>query len=229
MHTSAVRRARLVLVRLSPPFRRVVTVHPVTVGGWMLLVREVIARVAQLRIAKLPGVIDGGEIARIFTERELALFADLVCEEQRPGFLGAWLGPDWAPHGLAQLTGRLARRNIEALREASRAAEGEGGWTRIFGTLKLGPRPETERPGKGSPAAGGALMGNVHVVAKVFGIDPAAVLDWPMQLFLDQIDLLVAGYQAARTAESPLHGENEDLEPSPLSDFAGFGSGRVVH
>lgn len=157
--------ADLVLWRLLPPFRKRVVVNQITVGGFMKMLGvlsgklEAIRRIAKRDISEI-------DVLAAIGERELSLFADLVCADQARGFFSGWLG--------GYLMGPLTGKNIRALFDASREAEGEGGWTRIMSSLK--PKDD---------AGEGGIMEDVVTISKLMHLNPFEIRDtWPMQDYI---------------------------------------------
>lgn len=169
------RASRFSLWRLWPPFRRVVTVRRITVGGFLDLVRLLAARLATVRVESARSITEA-DVLRVMGESELCAFADLVTDGQPVGYLRAWLGG----YGMGPMT----HWNIQKLLAASREAEGDGGWTRILGCLRLDPNPPaTEQKG--------GLMADVVALSRMLGLDPMAIRSWSMQEFIDMRETLL--------------------------------------
>jgi hypothetical protein len=169
------RTARLVLHRLTPPFRRVVAIRRITLGGYLELLRTLAPKVAQAALkSKVP--LDMSALIEAGTDADsLSVFADLVAIDQPAGFMRGWL------HG--RLQGAFAYRNTAALLAATRAAEGDGQWTRYLGTLNAPASSPT--PGGAGKRRGGGLMADALTVARMFNLHPDDVLAKPLQDFLN--------------------------------------------
>ena len=173
------RRARLRLIRLSPPFSRTVEIRRITIGGFLELVRFMAPRAAQAVLASKEPLTDAGLIRACADAESLAAFADLVAVDQPVGFLRGYM------HG--RLGGFFARRNTDALLAACRAVEGEGQWTRFIGCLNRGVETKGNRRPK---RQGGGLMADVMTLSGIMGLDPMLILRWDMQEFLNLCEAL---------------------------------------
>lgn len=206
------RTAPLTLWSFLPPFRKRVEVRAIRLGEFLEMVRLVMKNTAALTLLSTG---DRAELLKADWREEAYAFADFVCEGQRPRFFGRWVGR------------YLGNRNTAALLAASQQAEGEGGWTRILGTLKQPGAPREKGEG------GGSIMGDVYFMARTFGLDPRTVLDWPMQFFLDQC-AGIKGFAEAASRSAAAPGEmgariGRDTPPAPLTDWAEMGGGKFLH
>jgi len=161
------RSVRVRLWRWRPPFCRTVAVRPITVRGFLDLVRVAARRAAEVRT--LAGKdITGEDIIRAMREPEFLAFADAVTRagsagSPEAGFLGRWLS-HW---------------NVAALLRASAAVND---WPRFLGCLNL----------TGKRNRGGSLIGDVQAICRLFpGLDPMRMQDeWAMEDFLNFCDAL---------------------------------------
>jgi len=193
------RYSRLVLWRLTPPFRTTVRLHQITVGGFLELVRTVAPKVAAAVIASQPKPVTDDEVIRACVDAEtVAYAADLVAVDQPVGFLHGWL------HG--RLAGIFARGNTARLLRACREVEGDGQWTRFLSCINR-PAANAQKPTKGK---GGGLMADVLTMAGAMSLDPNQVLAWNLRGFLDLCDAM--NLQAKQSGSSdPL--SDPDAEP----------------
>jgi hypothetical protein len=172
------RHSRLVLWRLTPPFRTVVRLHQISVGGFLDLVRTLAPKVAAAVVRSGPDLITDDDLIRACVDADtVAYVADLVVVDQPVGFLRDWL------HG--QLSGAFARGNTARLLRACREVEGDGQWTRFLSCIN---RPDSDaKPKKGK---GGGLMADILAISGALGLDPQQVREWPMRAFLDMCEAM---------------------------------------
>ena len=202
------RTARLVLWRARPPFRKVVAVQRITLGGFLALLRTVAPKVAAAMQEAGRGLTDLELIHApgVATQETVAAFADLIALDQSAGFMVPWLD--------GRFGGAFARRNTDALLAASRAAEGDGAWTRFLGTLNRAPAAPT--PGA-KKARGGGLAADRDDVARIWGVGPWVIEQLPLQTFLDYCDAINRRMDEAD--EEQLLGDplmDPNAEPTPL-------------
>jgi len=173
------RHARLVLWRLTPPFRTTVRLRQISVGSFLDLVRTIAPKVAAAVVAAHPKEVSDDEVIRACVDADLVSYvADLVAVDQPVGFLRGWL------HG--RLAGAFARGNTSRLLRACREVEGDGQWTRFMSTINRTP-PGSKPAKKGS---GGGLMADVLAISGALSLDPQQVRSWPMRAFLDMCDAM---------------------------------------
>jgi hypothetical protein len=160
---------------------------------------------------KAPGPLDFNAFIRAGADAEtLSVFADLIAVDQPVGFLRGWL------HG--RLHGAFAYRNTTALLAATRAAEGEGQWTRYLGTLNI-PAPTAAPGGAGKRRKGGGLMADALTVARMFGVHPDEVLGKPLRDFLDLCDSINLTATEESYSDPTL---DPDAEPSATIPIPGL-------
>lgn len=167
------RQARFTVYRLWPPFGKTVSVHRITVGGFLEMVRTIAPKVAAAMVSSGKSLDDKGLIEAAADAETVSAAADLVCSDQPLGFMRYWL------HG--QLGGFFARRNTAAFLTACRQVEGDGQWTRFLSCLNRGD-------GKPTKGKGGGLYADVLDIARIFNVLPQAVMDMPLKDFLDLCD-----------------------------------------
>jgi hypothetical protein len=202
------RHARLVLWRLTPPFRTTVRLRQISIGSFLDLVRTLAPKVAAAVVRSGPDLITDDDLIRACVDAEtVAYVADLVAVDQPVGFLRGWL------HG--RLGGAFARGNTARLLRACREVEGDGQWTRFLACLNRSvPDQKAKKQGKG-----GGLMADVLTIAGGLQLDPEAVLAWPMRRFLDMCDALNFAARE-RGSVDPL--SDPDVEPSETISIPGL-------
>ena len=199
------RTARLILWRARPPFRKVVRVQRITLGGFLELLRTLAPKVAEA-VLSMGDRFTFEEMLRTKTDAaSVSAFADLVTVEQPAGFMLDWLRPD----------GQVSARNAAALLAASRAAEGDGQWTRYLNQLQ-NPAPASQPEGK-KKTRGGGLSADAQDVAKVFGVAPWHVEALTLHDFLNLCETLnLRMAEAEEESESNDPTLNPNAEPTPL-------------
>lgn len=190
---------------MSPPFRKVVRVRRITVGGFLDLLRTIAPRIAQAMV-KAGAALDDRQFIASWADAEVvAAGADLVCVDQPAGFLQDWL------HG--RLGGFFARRNTDRLLRACRQVEGDGQWTRFLGCINRNPQ---EKKPKGQ---GGGLMADVLMLSGMLHLPPMSLMEMPLQDFLNLCDSLNTAAEYERRLDPTM---DPDAEAAPAESFQGF-------
>lgn len=150
------------LRRRWPPGTKSVSVGPITVAGFHTLVYHAGERSMEVRMLAGREITDV-DLLRALRADDWALFADLICRDQEPGFFTKW----------------LSLANVEAL---LRASEKANNWRRIFGCLNLDLK---------APPRKGSLMDDVVAVCReIPGQSVNGLLQLPMESFMDMVETL---------------------------------------
>lgn len=145
-----------------PPWSRKVAVGAITVRGFMALVGAAATHAAAVRLRSQRDIA-GEDLIRTLGREDWALFADLLCHDEAPGFFGEW----------------FTERNVRALLDASARANR---WERLLACLNLNPKV---------PPRMGSLIDDVVAVCKTIpGQSVEGLLAMPMETFLDMVDSL---------------------------------------
>ncbi len=224
--------ARLVLWRARPPFRKVVRVRRITVGGFVLLASRIVQRVAEATVANGGEPIPRERIPFAFKAQDYYDFADQVCIGQEVGFFYGWLGR----------YEKLNRRNMQALLRATRIVEGpccresntagrcevgcsgDGKWSEMLD--QVFPRAPLASGTKTPAAERGGILADVELLCSIKpGLDEIRVLNgWTMQEFLAVCSRITRRAQG-RAAGSP---DVPTVAIPTREAYAAFSSGRII-
>jgi len=205
---------RIVKVRLSRQVRGkgkktstrsiVVPVYQATLGGFIEALRvagEYVLRFRQ-EVRKGQDLTAHDVVMALAHPVVCSGIADVLC----PGMPRGWFEP-WH-----------SQKNIERMLDGARKTSD---WGRLVAQLDLAPGAEaTGAPaaGKAPRRRGGSLYSDAIAVARILGVNPAELIDeWPMERFLDVVDGLIRGKEAAdeeRLLDDPTM--DPHAKPTPL-------------
>lgn len=202
-----VRTVRATLYRLwpYPAFKRI-RVMPVTVEGFMDLVRLYVEHMSEVRLRKSADV-EPEEVLRSLSQTEICGFVDRVTDSEPVGYFSDWM------HEKGPFGKKLSIRNFWTVWEASKKVND---WQKFVALIRT--KPGNEKGKKGS------LMSDVMLVSKVTSTPLLLVLSCPLEHFLLMCDALNLEARAEDPTIDP------DCEPTPLDALAGSVPGlAVVH
>ena len=177
---------RVRLWRLRPPFTRAVILRPITVQGFLDLLRIWMTKASAQRLM-LRRDLTGKDLLESDSREEFIASGDLFVDGEDPEWLRAW----------------ASDRNLGRLIAASTRIHN---WRRLFGIINL----------SGERNRGPGMMGDVQTMARIWGIDPLTVLGWPMTTFLDLCDSLAISMKHAEYQADPTLDPNAEAAPVNL-------------
>jgi hypothetical protein len=182
------RTASVTLWRAIPPFRKRVTIGPITVRSFRDAIKRMGDRVFEF--ARLSGgdeMLTTEQVWKALGDWEcFSDIADLIVMGERRGFWKTW----------------STNRNASALMAGVVEVETPEGIARMWGLLDW----TGERVKKG-----GGFNADLEIVARLDHVSPVTLFETPMRDFLDRCDLLK---EAAAMGYSASHGDDPTLDPS---------------